>query len=144
VDYVAQTFRPQFSGILQSFAFNVSSLSPGFQLTIELYEGETPGIGSYLTQQVVTVNALGWNTITFPPTHLLTPDFVYHFILRATNVSDDFIGLLRSNGDPVGEHAGGTLFSYNSGTGEFNPSPVDDMDFSVKCLVNTQGWVDLH
>jgi len=144
VDYVAQTFRPQFSGILQSFEFNVSSLSPGFELTIELYEGDNPGTGFYLTQQVTSLNALGWNAITFPPNYLLTPDFVYHFILRPTNVSDDFIGVLRSNGDPMGEHAGGTLFSYNSVTGEFNPSPADDMDFRVNCLVNTQGWVDLH
>jgi hypothetical protein len=144
VDYVAQSFRPQFSGLLQSFEFNVSSLSPGFQLTIELYEGSIPGNGTFFSQQVVTLNALGWTAITFPPTFLLTPDFVYHFILRPTNVSNDFIGVLRSNADPMGEHAGGTLFSYNSVTGDFNPSPLDDMDFRVKCLINTQGWVDLH
>ncbi len=144
IDYVAQTFTPFFQGLLQTFEFNVSSLSPGFQLTVELYEGDTPGIGFYMIGQVVNVNSLGWITVNYPPTFLLHEGTTYHFILKPAVVSGNFIGVLRSNGDPVGEHDGGTLFSFNSATGTFNPSLLDDLDFRVKALVNNQGWVNLH
>lgn len=143
-DYVAQTYTPFFPGLLQTFEFNVSSLSPGFQLTVELYEGDTPGTGFYMNGQVVNVNSLGWITVNYPPTFLLNPGTTYHFILKPAVVSENFIGVLRSNGDPIGEHDGGTLFSFNSATGTFNPSLFDDLDFRVKALVNTQGWVNLH
>lgn len=143
-EYLAQTFTPQFTGTLQSFEFNVSSLSPGFQLTIELYEGNNPPLGFFLTSQNITVNALGWNTVHFPLTWTLNEAQMYHFILKPTIVSSDFLGILQSNVTPPGEHAGGTLFYYNSTTGEFDPSPVDDMDFRVKALVNNQAWVNLH
>lgn len=144
IDYVAQTFTPFFPGLLQTFEFNVSSLSPGFQLTVELYEGDTPGTGFYLNGQVINVNSLGWITVNYPPTFLLNPGTTYHFILKPAVVSENFIGVLRSNGGPIGEHDGGTLFSFNSATGTFNPSLLDDLDFRVKALVNTQGWVNLH
>lgn len=144
IDYVAQTFTPQFIGYLQNFEFNVSSLSPGYQVTVELYEGSTPGSGFYFAQQNITVNSLGWNTVEFPPGFLLSPGTTYHFILKPTIVSSDFIGILQSNVIPPGEHAGGTLFAYNAVSDTFEPSIEDDMDFRVNALINTQAWVDLH
>ena len=144
VEYVAQTFTPLFPGFLQSFEFNVSSLSPGFQLTVELYEGDTPGTGFFIDSKNIVINSLGWNTVTYAPTFLLNPNSVYHFILKPTTVSNDIIGILQSNTLPEGEHLGGTLFSFESSTGEFNPSLANDIDFRVKSLINTQGWVDLH
>lgn len=143
-EYVAQTFTPQFPGYLQSFSFNVSSLSPGFQLTIQLYEGDTPGTGFFFDQKIVTINSLGWNIVNYAPTFLLSNTQVYHFILKPTIVSSDILGILQSNTLPEGEHAGGSLFSYDSGSGTFIPSPSNDIDFRVSSLINTQGWVDLH
>jgi len=143
-EYVAQTFTPQFTGYLQRFEFNVSSLSPGFQLTIELYEGDTPGTGFFFDQKVVTINALGLNTVNYAPTFLLSDSQVYHFILKPTMVSSDILGILQSNTLPEGEHAGGTLFSFDSGSGAFIPSASNDIDFKVSSLINTQGWVNLH
>lgn len=143
-DFAAQTFIPQFPGYLDQFDFKVSSLSPGFQLTVELYEGATPGSGFYFGQENVIVNSLGWNSVTFPPTFYLSPGHVYHVILKPTIVSSDFLGILQSNSSPPGQHVSGTLFSYDQSTGEYEPSANDDMDFRVKSLINTQGWVDLH
>jgi hypothetical protein len=142
--YVAQTFTPQFTGYLQSFEFNVSSLSPGYQVIVELYEGNNPGTGFYFGQQNITVNSLGWNTVDFPGGFLLSPGTTYHFILKPALISSDFIGILLSNGSPPGEHTGGTFFAYNPLSGTFEPSLADDMDFRVNALINTQGWVDLH
>ena len=144
IDQVAQTFTPLFPGYLESFEFNVSSLSPGYELIIELYEGNSPGTGFYFGEEEFTVNTLGWNKVTFPPTFLLSPDNVYHIIVRSAHVSSEFIGVLRSNGDPEGEHPGGALFSYNSATGSYFPSSVDDMDFKINSVINTQAWVNLH
>lgn len=143
-EYVAQTFRPQFPGFLQSFEFNVSSLSPGFKLTIELYEGDTPGTGFFLNQKIVTLNSLGWNVVDYAPTFLLSDNQVYHFILKPTIISSDILGILQSNTLPEGEHADGSLFSFDSGSGTFIPSPLNDIDFRVSALINTQGWVNLH
>ncbi len=113
-------------------------------MIVELYEGVTPGSGFYFGQQTITVNTLGWNLVTFPPTFFLNPGHVYHVILKPAIVSSDFIGILQSNNSPPGQHAGGTLFAYNQATGEFEPSLNDDIDFRVKSLINTQTWVDLH
>jgi hypothetical protein len=143
-EYVAQTFTPQFPGYLQSFAFNVSSLSPGFQLTIELYEGDTPGTGFFFDQKIITINSLGWNTVNYAPAFLLSNTQVYHVILKPTIVSNDILGILQSNTIPEGEHPGGSLFSFDSGSGSFIPSASNDLDFKVSSLINTQGWVDLH
>ena len=143
VDFVAQTFTTSFQGQVQSIDFKVSSLSPGFQLKIELYEGDTPGIGTWLHEKIVTVQALGWNTVAFPGNNI-NANTTYHIILKPAEVSSDFLGLLRSNSDPIGEHTGGMLFSYNSSTGLFVPSPVDDLDFRINALVNTKAWVNLH
>jgi hypothetical protein len=144
VDQVAQTFTPLFPGYLESIEFIVSSLSPGYSITVELYEGNSPGNGFYFGEQEVIIDALGVYKVEFPPTFLLSTSQVYHFIIRATNISDDFIGILRSSGDPPGEHDGGTLFSYNAATGSYIPSAIDDMDFKVNSSINTQAWVDLH
>jgi hypothetical protein len=142
IAYVAQTFTPLQTGLLEQIEFNVSSLTPGFPLVMELYEGNTPGFGNYFGQQNLLVSSLGWNTVSFPPTFMLQSGQVYHFILKPSIISNEFLGVLQSNVDPPGEHAGGTLFSYDGVT--YNPSLMDDLDFRVKSVVNTQGWVDLH
>lgn len=144
IDYVAQTFTPQFIGYLQSIEFNVSSISPGYEVIVELYEGNNPGLGFYFGQQTVTVNSLGWNTVNFPTGFLLAPGTTYHFIIKPAIVSSDFIGILQSNSSPGGEHAGGTLFAYDAVSGTFEASLADDMDFRINALINTQAWVDLH
>ena len=144
VDQVAQTFTPLFPGSMESIEFIVSSLSPGYSVTIEVYQGGSPGNGFYLGEEESIINALGIHQVEFQPTIELNAGEVYHFIIRATEVSDDFIGILRSSGDPPGEHTGGTLFSYSAPTDSYIPSALDDMDFKVNALVNTQGWVDLH
>ena len=144
IEYVAQTFTPQFSGYLQRFEFNVSSLSPGFQLSIELYEGDTPGIGFFFDQQIITINSLGWNVVEYAPTFLLSDTQIYHFILKPAIVSSDILGILQSNTLPEGEHTGGSMFSFDSGSGTFIPSASKDIDFKVSSLINTQRWVDLH
>jgi hypothetical protein len=113
-------------------------------MTIELYEGEMPGVGFYFTEQNIIVNALGWNTVNFAPNFQLNAGQVYHVVLRPTVESSNFIGILQSNVTPPGEHSGGTLFAYNPGTGGFDAFAVDDMDFRIKSLVNNKAWVDLH
>ena len=144
LDYVAQSVTPSKTGQLRTFEFNVSSLSPGFQLTIELYEGDTPGSGILIHTQDIIVNDLGWNIVNYPPSYVLIEGQAYHFIIRPTVMSPDFLGILQSNALPPGQHAGGTLFYYNSATGSFDPSLVDDMDFRIKSLVNNQMWINLH
>ena len=143
-DHLAQTFTPQFPGMLESFEYNVSSLSPGFQLTVQFYEGDTPGGGFYFTEVHTIVQALGWNKVNFQPGFSLNANQTYHVILKATVPSSNILGVLQSNVDPPGEHFGGTLFSYNSGSAAYIPYAVDDMDFRLNAFVNTQGWVDLH
>ena len=144
IEHVAQTFTPLFPGDLESLEFNISSISPGYQLTIEFYEGDTPGEGLLFYSHNTIVNSLGWNTISIPAGYGLQPDTVYHFIIRPTVVSSEFIGLLQSNGDPPGEHPGGTLFSYNAAMDNYSPSVMDDLDFRINSSINTQKWVDLH
>jgi hypothetical protein len=141
---VAQTFTPFLSGDIKSIEFKVANLDPGFDLTVELYQGNNPGSGSLISAQNTTVNITGWHSVDFPPGITLSSGNTYHFILRATTVSNDVLSVLRSNVSPPGEHPGGTLFLYNSGTGEFDQLPLDDLDFRVTSFVNGQGWVDLH
>ncbi len=144
IERVAQTFTPLFPGEVQTLEYKVSSLSPGFQLTIELYEGGTPGAGFLMQTMDVVVGSLGWNTVTFPQGVVLNEELIYHFILKPTIESSEFIGLLQSNGDPGGEHDGGRLYSYNAGMDSYVPSTADDLDFRIKSHINTQAWVDLH
>lgn len=144
ISHVAQTFKPQFTGQLESIDINVSSLAPGFQMTLEFYEGDNPNSGFYFFTQDFIVGALGWNTIEVPPIYILSSEQTYHFILKPTLVSSNFIGVLQSNGDPIGEHAGGSMFSYSNEAGVFTPSLLDDLDFRINANINTQGWVDLH
>jgi len=143
-NYVAQTFTPVHSGYIKTFEFNVSSLVPGFQITIELYEGDHPGNGTLLDSKNIVLNALGWTSIFYPQSILLTEGQVYHFIIKPTIESTDLIGILQSDGTPPGQHTGGNLFFYDSSSDSFLPSLVDDMDFRVYSLVNNQMWVDLH
>jgi hypothetical protein len=143
VTHLAQTFTPTKTGLLQTFAFNVSSLTPGFQLTLELYEGENPGTGNLLTAQTLTIDALAWNVATFAPNWILNAGTVYHVIIKPAMVSSNFIGILKSNKTP-GEHEGGTLFFYNSSTMGYDASTIEDMDFIVNGLVNNRAWVNLH
>ena len=145
VNYVAQSFAPQYTGTIESFQLNISSLTPGFILTIELHDGNVPGSGNLLNTQNITINALGWATVNYPPgTITLHEGQGYHFIIRPNAISDDLIGIFISDGSPPGEHAGGTLYFWNEGSGEFDPALVDDMDFRVTSKVNNQTWVDLH
>ncbi len=144
INYLAQTFKPLHSGFIQAVELNVSSLTPGFNITVQLYEGDTPGNGFYFTQTSVVLNSLGWTTINMPPGFLLNENTSYHIIVSPTTVSSDLIGLTISNTDPAGEHPGGNLFYYNSTTLGYDPSLIDDVDFRIKALVNNQGWVDLH
>ncbi|MGB3079575.1 MAG: hypothetical protein WBB31_10900 [Saprospiraceae bacterium] len=144
VNYLAQTFTPLHSGIMQAVEFNVSSLTPGFNMTVQLFVGNTPGTGTFLTQAQVVLNSLGWNTINMPPGFLLNTGATYYIIISPTIISSDLIGVTISNGSPPGQHAGGNLFYYNSSSLAFDPAPLDDMDFRIKALVNNQGWVDLH
>ena len=145
LNYVAQTFTPQYTGSIQTFQFNVSSLAPGFTLTVELRDGGTPGAGNLLNTQNITINALGWASVNYPPgVIVLHENQGYHFIVRPNAINDDFLGIFISNVSPPGEHAGGTLYYYNDGSGEFDPDLVDDMDFRVISIVNNQTWVDLH
>ncbi|MEO5906565.1 MAG: hypothetical protein ABIQ11_07555, partial [Saprospiraceae bacterium] len=141
-DYPAQTFTPSATGLLENIVFTVSSLSPGFQLTVELYQGDTPGIGTFFHQQNIVINSLGDITVNFPPTFILEQGQIYHFILRPTVVSSNFIGVLK--GDLSGNHDGGSLYYYNASNGSFDSAHPDDLHFSVNSLVNNQGWVDLH
>jgi hypothetical protein len=143
-DYLAQTFTPQFNGLITSFEFQVSSLSPGFQLTIELYEGDTPGIGSFIHDHTISVNNLGWNMITYPANIVLLENTIYHFILKPSVISSNFLGLLKSDVDTPGMYEGGTFFSYQSATGMYQAVVGDDLDFRVTAHVNTRRWVDLH
>lgn len=143
-NYLAQSFTPSRQGFIQTFEFNVSSLAPGFSVTVDLHEGGTPGTGALLDHQNFTLNNLGLAVINYPPGILLNANQPYNIIVRPTVVSSDLIGIVISNTSPPGEHAGGTLFFYNSGTLSFDPSPDNDMNFTVKALVNDQRWVDLH
>ncbi len=143
-EYVAQTFTPQFSGALQAFEFHVSSVTSAFQLTVGLYQGNSPGFGTLINQQTITVNSTGWVTVNFPIGVTLNANQAYHFILSPSGVSPDILRIFKSNVNPPGEHAGGTLFLYDSASGDFIALAADDMDFRVRALVNSQGWVDLH
>ena len=96
-----------------------------------------------LNSQQVILNALGWTLVQLPDNIELVAGSVYHFVLRPAFVSSDFIGILQSNADVEGEHAGGALFTYNSATGLFEPS-FDDMDFRITSDINNRQWVDLH
>jgi hypothetical protein len=141
---IAQTFTPFLSGDIKSIEIKVDDFDPGIELKVELYLGNSPGSGSLINVQDLTVNSTGWIGVTFPSGFNLSSGSVYHFILRPASVSSDVVSVLRSNVSPPGEHAGGNLFFYNSGTGDFDALPVDDLDFKVTAFVNGQGWVDLH
>ena len=141
---VAQTFTPFLSGDLKSIAFKVDDFDAGMVLKIELFTGNTPGSGSLLASDDVTINATGWIKVEFPAGINLSSASAYNFILRATTVSSDVTSVLRSNVSPPGEHTGGTMWLYDSSSGDFNALPDDDLDFQVSSFVNGQGWVDLH
>lgn len=141
---IAQSFTPFLSGDLKSIEFKIDAFDSGADLKMELFTGGTPGSGSLLDVENITVNADGWFAVSFPGGINLSSSAVYHFILSPANVSPDVVSVLRSNVSPPGEHAGGNLFVYNSGTGDFDPLPSDDVDFKVTSFVNGQGWVDLH
>lgn len=141
---VAQTFTPFLSGDIKSIEIKVDAFEPGMILKMELNSGDTPGTGTLLNIQDVTVNSTGWYVVNFPSGISLSSGSVYHFIIRPTTVSSDVLSILRSNVTPPGEHDGGTIWLYDSSSGEFNALSDDDLDFKVTSFVNGQGWVDLH
>jgi len=141
---VAQTFKPSLSGELLSIEFKIGTVDPGFEMTVQLLEGDTPGAGSQLGTETITINNTGWKTVDFPPGIDLEADKIYHFILRASGPSANVAGVLTSDTDPPGQHPGGNLFYFNQGSGDYDAAPMDDLDFKVRAFVSGQGWVDLH
>jgi hypothetical protein len=141
---VAQTFKPALSGELQSIEFKIDNADPGFEMNVQIFEGDTPGSGVSLGMQIITINNSGWKTVDFPPGIDLESTKFYHIILRAKGVAPEVAGVLTSDTDPPGQHPGGNLFYFNQGSGDFDAAPDDDLDFRIKAFVTGQGWVDLH
>ena len=141
---VAQTFKPALSGELQSIEFKIDNVDPGFEMNVQIFEGNVPGSGLSLGMQIVTINNSGWKTVDFPPGIDLESTKFYHIILRAKGVAPEIAGVLTSDTNPPGQHPDGNLFYFNQGSGDFDAAPNDDLDFKIKAFVTGQGWVDLH
>lgn len=140
----AQTFTPFLTGDVKTIEIKVDEFDPGTELTFELFLGNDPGSGTLLNSQNVTVNADGWLVVNYSPGLNLSSSSVYHIIVSIDNQTSDIVSVLRSNVSPPGEHPGGSLFLYNSSSGEYDVLAADDLDFKVTAFVNGQGWVDLH
>ncbi len=141
---VAQTFTPSATAQLKSVEFKVADVDPGFEMTVELYLGDTPGAGMLIESQNAMINSTGWISVAFTPGHLLHSSNTYYIILRKSHASSSTAAVYTSDNSNPGEHPGGNLFYYNSGTGHYDPSPLNDLDFKIDALINGQGWVDLH
>lgn len=145
VAYLAQTFTPGTSGLLHSIAFNISSPSPSFKLRIELYEGNPPGLsGTYMDGQDVNVSQSGWMHVQFPSNPSLTSGVVYYLVIKPLVETGLELGVYTSDIGSPGQHSGGSMYTWNEASGEFDISAGNDMDFRVIPVAATPFWVDMH
>lgn len=142
--YLAQTFTPSVTGQLQRIEFNVSDLTPGFKITIEVYQGNNPGAGALLATQNFDVNLSNWNKVQFASHPSLTAGQTYYFVIKPGESSGDQLGIYTSDTGSPGQHPGGSMYIWNQGSGDFDISSGNDMDFRVISVATGPGWVNLH
>ncbi|MDQ3017928.1 MAG: hypothetical protein M3R25_14545, partial [Bacteroidota bacterium] len=92
----------------------------------------------------ITVDHEEWNIINIPAGIILNSDLTYYFTLGSPDVNSDQVSIGTSEGSSGGEHTGGSIFYFNSVSGEFEAEPIDDVDFKVVLRINSPGWKNLH
>ena len=143
--YLAQSFTPTTSGQLQRIEFNVNTYSPGFEVRIELYQGNPTGSGgTFIDAQEASITTAGWYKLHFPSNPSLASGVEYYFIIKPANVSNDVMGIFTSDSGSPGQHAGGSMYIWNDGSGDFDISSGNDIDFRVISVPGSPGWVNLH
>ncbi len=144
VNYLAQTFTASSTGQVQRIEFNVSNFTPGYKVRAELYQGNNPGSGSFLAGQDFVVSLSDWNKVIFPSNPSVTAGQVYYIVIKPGEVSGDLLDVYTSDAGSPGQHPGGSMYLWNEGSGDFDISSGNDMDFRVISVASGAGWVNLH
>ena len=149
-DYPAQSFQSTSNVNIDTISFWVSALNNGFTsglVTVNLYQGLPNAPITLLHSGSITVNSLGKYSIHISSSPLILANTNYYFeIVPTVPFTSGWFSVSRSNGATPGEHAGGTLWYYDSFMSSYSPSGIDDLKFEVvgPSETETMQWVDLH
>ena len=109
-----------------------------------MYEGDPTGSGTFIDDQTATVTMGDWNKVNFTSNPSLASGVLYYFIIKSAGVSGGQVSVYTSDSGSPGQHPGGSMYIWNDGTGDFELSSGNDMDFRVLSIPGSPGWVNLH